>query len=289
MRFRGGEKMMGAEEHEMSQMEKLVVLARGLGTRMQASQGEAALAAEQARAADAGMKGMMPVAGGRPFMDYVLNEAVAAGLHQVCLVIGPEHLAVREYYGRLAMRRMSVTFAVQEHPRGTADAVAAAEAFAGNAPFAVINGDNLYPTSAFAALRAAAGAAGAFFRRGPLIAGGNIPPDRVAKFALVQAAADGRLVKIVEKPDAAALAACGADACVSMNCWRFGAEIFEAARRIPPSPRGELELTDAVQYAVDVLGVRIEVIRMSEGVLDLSCRTDVAEVGRRLAKVEVQL
>jgi glucose-1-phosphate thymidylyltransferase len=74
-----------------------------------------------------------------------------------------------------------------------------------------------------------------------------------------------------------------------MNCWRFGAEIFEAARRIPPSPRGELELTDAVQYAVDVLGVRIEVIRMSEGVLDLSCRTDVAEVGRRLAKVEVQL
>ena len=270
-------------------MDKLVVLARGLGTRMQASQGEAVLAAEQAKAADAGMKGMMPVAGGRPFMDYVLNEAVAAGLCRVCLVIGPEHRAVREYYGRLAKKRMSVEFAVQEHPRGTGDAVAAAEAFAGNDPFAVINGDNLYPTSAFAALRAAAGPAGAFFRREPLIAGGNIPPERVAKFALVQAGPDGRMVKIVEKPDAAQLAAIGPDACVSMNCWRFGPEIFEAARRIPLSARGELELTDAVQYAIDVLGVRFDVLRMSAGVLDLSCRTDVAEVGRRLANVEVAL
>ncbi|MCY2929440.1 MAG: sugar phosphate nucleotidyltransferase [Planctomycetota bacterium] len=273
----------------MKPMDKLVVLARGLGTRMQASDGGAALETQQARAADAGMKGMMPVAGGRPFMDYVLHEAAEAGLTKVCLVIAPEHLAVREYYGRLAMRRITVEYAVQERPRGTADAVAAAEAFAGADPFAVINGDNLYPTAAFAALRAAAGPAGAFFRREPLIAGGNIPPERVAKFALVQAGADGRLVKIVEKPGPAELAAAGADACVSMNCWRFGPEIFEAARRIAPSPRGELELTDAVQYAVDTLGVRFEVLRMSAGVLDLSCRGDVAEVGRRLAKVEVQL
>ena len=273
----------------MSSMDKLVVLARGLGTRMQASDGGAALAAEQARAADAGMKGMMPVAGGRPFMDYVLHEAAAAGLRKVCLVIAPEHQAVRDYYGRLEMRRISVAFAVQEQPRGTGDAVAAAEAFAGNDPFAVINGDNLYPSSAFAALRGASGPAGAFFRREPLLAGGNIPPDRVAKFALVQADGQGRLVKIVEKPTPAELAACGADACVSMNCWRFGPEIFQAARRIAPSPRGELELTDAVQYAVDKLGVRFEVLRMSAGVLDLSCRADVAEVGRRLVKVEVQL
>ncbi len=38
-----------------------------------------------------------------------------------------------------------------------------------------------------------------------------------------------------------------------MNCWRFDAAIFEACAAIGPSPRGELELPDAVQYAIDVL------------------------------------
>jgi glucose-1-phosphate thymidylyltransferase len=273
----------------MNVMDKLVVLARGLGTRMQAADAGATLEAAQAAAADTGAKGMMPLEGGRPFMDYVLHAAAEAHLRRVCLVIGPEHRAVRKYYGRLAPRRITVDFAVQEEPRGTADAVAAAEAFAAGDPFAVINGDNHYPTAALQALRKANGPAGVFFQREALLAGGNIPADRVAQFAVVQADTRGHLARIIEKPDAGQLATCGSQVWVSMNCWRFGPEIFEAARRIGPSRRGELELTGAVQYAIDRLGVRFEVIRISAGVLDLSCRGDVADVSRRLAGVEVEL
>ena len=47
---------------------------------------------------------------------------------------------------------------------------------------------------------------------------------------------------------------------VSMNCWRFGPAIFEACRSIRPSPRGELEITDAVQYATDRLGERFGIV-----------------------------
>ena len=68
-----------------------------------------------------------------------------------------------------------------------------------------------------------------------------------------------------------------------MNCWVMPPAIVRACRSIPPSPRGELELTHAVSYAIGTLGVRFRVVESDEGVLDLSRRDDVAAVGARLA------
>ena len=82
-----------------------------------------------------------------------LSALADAGLEEVCLVIGPEHEAVREYYTKTAPpRRVRLAFAVQEEPRGTADAVLAAEEFAAGEDFLVINSDNYYPVAALAAL-----------------------------------------------------------------------------------------------------------------------------------------
>jgi glucose-1-phosphate thymidylyltransferase len=74
-----------------------------------------------------------------------------------------------------------------------------------------------------------------------------------------------------------------------MNCWRFRPSIFEACRKVRPSPRGELELPDAVQYAIDVLGERFAVVKVRAPVLDLTSRGDVAAVAAKLAGVEVNL
>ena len=52
----------------------------------------------QAKVADAGLKAMIPFR--RPFLDYVLSALADAGCSEVCLVIGPEHDVVREYYER---------------------------------------------------------------------------------------------------------------------------------------------------------------------------------------------
>ena len=47
---------------------------------------------------------MIPI--GRPFLDYVLSGLADAGYRRVCLVVGPEHQAVRDYYRReVALRR----------------------------------------------------------------------------------------------------------------------------------------------------------------------------------------
>ena len=180
-----------------------------------------------------------------------------------------------------------VEFAVQPEPRGTADAVAAAETFAAGDYFLMVNSDNYYPPEAFSALRELPGSGLAVFDREALLADSNIPPERVNKFAVVQSDADGNLLRILEKPKPEQVAALTGPICISMNCWRFGPEIFQACRSISPSPRGEMEITDAVQYAIDSLGVKFRSLGFQAAVLDLSSRDDIAEVAKRLADVKV--
>jgi dTDP-glucose pyrophosphorylase len=266
---------------------KAVVLARGLGTRMRKAAEGAALDEAQARAADAGVKGMIPV--GRPFLDFVISALADAGFLDVCLVIGPEHLAIRDYYGRqVAVSRVEVAFAVQERPLGTADAVAAAERFAGGDEFLAINSDNYYPVFVLEHIRRLSGPGLAGFDREALSREGNIDDARVSRYAVLRVAADGSLEDIIEKPDTEAWARTGAGAPISMNCWRFGPRIFDAIRRIGLSSRGEYELADAVREAIR-RGERFEVVPVAAGVLDLSERADIPSVARRLASVEVRL
>ena len=264
---------------------KAVVLARGKGTRMQRADEGTPLSEAQRRAAESGMKAMMPLR--RPFLDYVLSALADAGVRDVCLVIGPEHGIVRDYYTTEAPpMRLRVSFAIQDEARGTADAVLAAEAFAGSDPFLVLNADNYYPVAIYRGLAALDGPGLPAFSRDALLRESNFDAERVRSFAILTVAPTGDLLDVVEKPAADTFDALArGDVLVSMNIWRFDRSIFAACRAIGPSPRGELELPNAVRHAVQVLGQRFRTFRVEAGVLDVSRRGDVAEVERRLAMV----
>ncbi len=270
-------------------MDKAVILARGLGTRMRRNDGTAKLDEHQAAAAESGIKAMIPI--GRPFLDYVISALADAGYRSACLVIGPEPEfdAVRNHYSSMELRRVRIVFAVQQKPLGTADAVAAADTFAGGDPFLVINSDNYYPREALGALREISTPGIAAFERDSMIAGSNIPPERISGFAVIESTGDGYLRRIIEKPSPEKLQKRSGPQYVSMNCWRFNPSIFEACRAIKPSPRGELELPAAVQYAIKTLGERFRVLPMSLPVLDLTGRGDISPVASRLSGVEVTL
>lgn len=271
----------------MSAARKAVVLARGLGRRMRQEDPTAALDRAQASVAGTGVKALIPV--GRPFLDYVLSGIADAGYEQVCLVIGPEHGAVRDRYTvESPPRRVRLAFAIQEKPLGTADALLSAEGFAGGEDFLVVNSDNYYPIPALRALRLLSEPAAALFEREALLAESNIPPERVRSFAICTVGSDGYLTGILEKPDAAALAATGPDPLISMNCWRFGPSIFGPCRATPVSPRGEKELPRAVHEGIRRGLLRIRVLRWRGGVLDLSRRADIGVVAERLNAIEAR-
>jgi dTDP-glucose pyrophosphorylase len=260
---------------------RAVVLARGLGRRMQSADERASLTEAQRRAADAGLKAMMPI-GGRPFLDYVLSAIADAGIRRVAIIVPPDHRELRDYYQSAAPSRIALTFIVQREPRGTADAVLTVAPWSGSDPFLVLNGDNLYPVDALRALAAIDEPGLPAFERDDLIASSNIEPARIGAFALLDVDRGGYLCSIVEKPTAEEAARLEHGALVSMNCWRFDARIFDACRDVPLSSRGELELPTAVALAV-TRGVRFKVLPAKGPVLDLSQRADAAEVSRRLA------
>jgi glucose-1-phosphate thymidylyltransferase len=245
----------------------------------------APLTADQIAAASAGNKAMMPLAFGRPFLDWVMSGLADARVREICLVIGPDQSEIRNYYSTMTLTRIRISFAVQQEARGTADAVLAAEPFAQKNHFVVLNADNYYPVEAYRAVLSLGVAGIAAFDRESLLTHGNIDAERIARFALIDVDESGVLQRIVEKPDAAAMSAWSGQL-VGMNLWVLPPEIFRACREIKPSVRGELELPAAVQYAIDELGVvfRAAVIKgPAAGVLDLTSRADVQSVTARLA------
>jgi dTDP-glucose pyrophosphorylase len=265
---------------------KTVILARGKGTRMQRAAEAEPLTAEQSAMADAGLKAMMPF-GGRPFLDYVLGAIADAGCRDVCLVVAPDDSIIGDYYTRRRPpRRVRLAFAVQQEPLGTADAVLATETFAKRDPFLVMNADNYYPATVLRGLVALDGPGLPAFSRKGLLRDGHIQPQRVRDYAVLRIAPDGTLGDIIEKPDHAALAALGEDFYVSMNCWRFDDRIFDVCRRTPPSPRGEIELPNAVRFAVRDMGLPFRTFPVDAAVLDLSHRSDVPVVAGRLAALK---
>lgn len=269
-------------------MTRAVVLARGLGTRMR--QADVALDAHQAAAADRGIKAMMPIgSAGRPFLDFILSALADAGYTDVCLVVGPDHQAMRDHYADVS--RLRITFAVQAEPRGTADALLAAEPFAAGDDVLVMNGDNYYPIEALRALRLLDSPGTVLFDADALVRESNIPADRLRAFAIGRIDASGVLIDLIEKPDAdtwRAHDASGEPVLISMNCWRLPPAIFDFCRTLTPSARGELELPQAIHNAI-AAGVRLRVVRSTQGVLDLSRRVDIAAVATRLGDLRVVL
>jgi UDP-N-acetylglucosamine diphosphorylase / glucose-1-phosphate thymidylyltransferase / UDP-N-acetylgalactosamine diphosphorylase / glucosamine-1-phosphate N-acetyltransferase / galactosamine-1-phosphate N-acetyltransferase len=295
-------------------IDRAVVLARGLGTRLKQEDDSARLSDAQRRAAAAGLKAMMPI-NGHPFLDYVLSALADASISRVALVVAPDHDALEQRYRSEAPpERLTIDFVVQEEARGTADAVLAAEQWTHGAPFLAMNADNLYPARVLMDLAALEEPGLPAFDADDLVQTSNIPADRIKAFATVEVDEDGFLRSIVEKPEdlppkggshnSGSLPPKGGShntqskggshkhttvvasgfsrkIYVSMNIWRFDARIFDACRDVPRSARGEFELPEAVALATR-RGVRFRAIAARGPVLDLSRRADAAELEARL-------
>ncbi|HXD48625.1 MAG TPA: nucleotidyltransferase family protein [Gemmatimonadaceae bacterium] len=269
-------------------IDKAIVLAAGRGTRMRAPTG-ATLTADQAAAADAGAKPLIPVGSARPFLDYSLSALADGGFVRVCLVVAPGDAAIRDRYSsELRLERLEIAFAEQAAARGTADALLAARDFAGDDEFLVLNADNYYPVAGLEWLRDSGEPATLAFARDGLLRSGQIEADRLARYALLDVGADGYLRDVVEKPDAE-LARAHSALPISMNVWRFDSAIFEACRSVPLSPRGELELPTAVQHGVRAGALRIRALPIDAAVLDLSHRADIPAVDAALRSMTVCL
>jgi glucose-1-phosphate thymidylyltransferase len=181
-------------------------------------------------------KQLVPVAN-KPILFYGLEALAASGLEEIGIVVGDTHQEIRDAVGDGSRWGVRVTYIPQTAPLGLAHAVLTAEPFLRGQPFVMYLGDNLIrePLAPLVAR---------FKETGPAaqILLAKVPNPQDFGVAVLDR---GRVVQLVEKPKVppSELALVGV--------YMFDDHIFDAARGIRPSGRGELEITDAIQYLID--------------------------------------
>jgi glucose-1-phosphate thymidylyltransferase len=193
-----------------------------------------------------GAKQLVPIAN-KPILFYALEQLVECGIHDIGVVVGETGDQVRAAVGDGSRFGARVTYIQQEAPLGIAHGIKIARPFLRDDPFVVFLGDNFIMGGVVPYVEC--------FRRGSREC--QVLLKRVpnpSEFGIAQFE-DGRLARVVEKPSQPP-----SDLAV-IGIYMFEPPVFEAVEAIRPSARGELEITDTIQYLIDHgHGVHAEVV-----------------------------
>ena len=241
---------------------KALILAGGAGTRLRPITHTSA-------------KQLVPVAN-KPILFYGIEAMVSAGITEIGVIVGDTRAEVMAALGDGSQFGARITFIPQDQPLGLAHCVLIASDFLGDDDFVMYLGDNLLEQDL-----------AAFVRAFETARKGNEPPTAQIllkqvpdphRFGIAELDASGNVVRLIEKP---------ADPPTDLalvGVYLFDRTINEAVRAIAPSPRGELEITDAIQWLVDQ-GRRVRCELLTGWWIDTGKLTPLLEANRLLLEV----
>ncbi len=214
---------------------KAVILAAGKGTRME-------------KLTSALPKPMLPVRG-KPILEYIVNGLVAAGVESICIITGWKAEIVEEYFSDGSAWNTAISYTRQAIADGTGKAPELAKDFAGADSFFLTYGDILVRRETYSAM-AKRFASGAF---GGLLA--VTEGEDITKGGLSLFDENFCLARLLEKPDQGQVQALkeqgwlkdGDPIYYNAGIYIFRPSVFEYTAKLQRSPRGEYELTDAIQ------------------------------------------
>ena len=186
-------------------------------------------------------KQLVPIAN-KPILFYGIEGLATAGISEIGIIVGETGDDIRAAVGDGSRWGVEVTYILQDEPLGLAHCVLIAEQFLGSDDFVMYLGDNMLEQDLVTLVD----------RYQEDRRNGGIDcrillkkVDNPSSFGVAKIGDDGRVIQLIEKP------ADPPSDLALVGVYMFNTEIHRAVRSIKPSERGELEITDAIQWLID--------------------------------------
>jgi len=192
----------------------------------------------------------------KPLIHYPIATLMLANIREVLVIVSPADLSqFQRVLGDGSSLGIEIRFAVQDEPRGLAEAFIIGEEFTKSGPAALILGDNIFYGQGL----------GVQLQSFKKVSGANIFAYRVKdpeRYGVVEFADDGKVISIEEKPSKPK-----SDYAIP-GLYFCDSDVVEIAKNVKPSARGELEITSILQAYLSAGSLKTTILERGTAWLD---------------------